>query len=29
VAYIEENPVSSGLAATPEGWPWSSATPAS
>jgi hypothetical protein len=25
-AYIEENPVSAGLAATPEDWPWSSAT---
>ena len=25
VAYIEENPVSAGLAATPEDWPWSSA----
>jgi putative transposase len=25
VAYIEKNPVSAGLAATPEGWPWSSA----
>ena len=24
-AYIEENPVSAGLAATPEDWPWSSA----
>jgi len=24
VAYIEENPVSAGLAATPEDWPWSS-----
>jgi hypothetical protein len=22
VAYIEENPVSAGLAGTPEGWPW-------
>ena len=29
VAYIEENPVSAGLAGTPEGWPWSSATSAS
>jgi len=29
VAYIEENPVSAGLAATPEDWPWSSATRAS
>ena len=28
-AYIEENPVSAGLAATPEEWPWSSATTAS
>ena len=28
-AYIEENPVSAGLAATPEDWPWSSATGAS
>ena len=28
-AYIEENPVSAGLAATPEDWPWSSATRAS
>ncbi len=26
VAYIEENPVSAGLAATAEDWPWSSAT---
>src|ERR1017187_6858095 len=25
VAYIEENPVSAGLAAKPEDWPWSSA----
>jgi putative transposase len=25
-AYIEENPVSAGLAATPEDWPWSTAT---
>ncbi len=25
-AYIEENPVSAGLAATPEDWLWSSAT---
>jgi putative transposase len=25
VAYIEENPVSAGLAATAEAWPWSSA----
>jgi REP element-mobilizing transposase RayT len=29
VAYIEQNPVSAGLAGTPEGWPWSSATSAS
>ena len=29
VRYIEENPVSAGLAATPEDWPWSSATRAS
>jgi len=29
VAYIEANPVSAGLAATPEDWPWSSATKAS
>ena len=29
VAYIEENPVSAGLAATPEDWPWSSAARAS
>jgi REP element-mobilizing transposase RayT len=29
VAYIEENPVSAGLAATPDGWPWSSAASAS
>ena len=29
VAYIEENPVSAGLAATPEDWPWSSAGRAS
>jgi putative transposase len=28
-AYIEENPVSAGLAGTPEDWPWSSATRAS
>ena len=28
-AYIEENPVSAGLAATPEDWLWSSATRAS
>jgi REP element-mobilizing transposase RayT len=28
-AYIEENPVLAGLAATPEDWPWSSATRAS
>ena len=28
-AYVEENPVSAGLAATPEDWPWSSATAAS
>ncbi len=28
-AYIEENPVSAGLTATPEDWPWSSATRAS
>jgi REP element-mobilizing transposase RayT len=28
-AYIEENPVSAGLAATPEDWPWSSAGRAS
>ena len=28
-AYIEDNPVSAGLAATPEDWPWSSATTAS
>ena len=28
-AYVEENPVSAGLAATPEGWPWSSAATAS
>jgi REP element-mobilizing transposase RayT len=28
-AYIEENPVAAGLAATPEDWPWSSATRAS
>ena len=28
-AYVEENPVSAGLAATPEDWPWSSATPSS
>jgi REP element-mobilizing transposase RayT len=27
--YIEENPVSAGLTATPEDWPWSSATRAS
>jgi REP element-mobilizing transposase RayT len=27
--YIEENPVSAGLAAAPEDWPWSSATTAS
>ena len=27
--YIEENPVSAGLAAQPEDWPWSSATAAS
>ena len=26
--YIEENPVSAGLAATPDDWPWSSATSA-
>jgi putative transposase len=26
VAYIEENPVSAGLAASPEDWPWSSAS---
>jgi REP element-mobilizing transposase RayT len=29
VAYIEENPVSAGLVATAEDWPWSSATRAS
>jgi len=29
VAYIEENPVSAGLAARAEDWPWSSATRAS
>ena len=29
VAYIEDNPVSAGLAATPEDWPWSSTTTAS
>ena len=29
VAYVEENPVSAGLAAAPEDWPWSSATKAS
>jgi REP element-mobilizing transposase RayT len=29
VAYIEENPVSAGLAAAVEDWPWSSATRAS
>ena len=29
VAYIEENPVSAGLAAKPEDWPWSSAARAS
>jgi type I restriction enzyme R subunit/putative DNA methylase len=29
VGYIEANPVSAGLAATPEDWPWSSATKAS
>jgi REP element-mobilizing transposase RayT len=29
VAYIEENPVSAGLAARPEDWPWSSAARAS
>ena len=29
VAYIEENPVSAGLVATSEDWPWSSATRAS
>ena len=29
VAYIEENPVSAGLAATPEDWAWSSAAKAS
>jgi putative transposase len=29
VAYIERNPVSAGLAATPEDWPWSSAALAS
>ena len=29
VAYIEQNPVSAGLAGTPEGWPSSSATSAS
>ena len=29
VAYIEKNPVSAGLVATPEDWPWSSATRAS
>ena len=29
VAYIEDNPVSAGLAATPEDWPWSSASWAS
>ena len=28
-AYIEKNPVSAGLAVTPEEWPWSSATTAS
>jgi REP element-mobilizing transposase RayT len=28
-AYIEENPGLAGLAATPEDWPWSSATKAS
>ena len=27
-AYIEENPVLAGLAATPEDWPWSNATKA-
>lgn len=27
VNYIHENPVKAGLAATPEDWPWSSATP--
>jgi REP element-mobilizing transposase RayT len=25
-AYIEDNPVAAGLAATPDAWPWSSAT---
>ncbi|MGB7758560.1 MAG: transposase [Bryobacteraceae bacterium] len=29
VAYIEENPVSAGLAGAPEDWPWSSAARAS
>jgi cellobiose-specific phosphotransferase system component IIB len=29
IEYIEANPVSAGLAATPEDWPWSSATKAS
>ena len=29
VAYIEANPVSAGLASTPEEWPWSSAASAS
>jgi putative DNA methylase len=29
VAYIEENPVSAGLATPPEDWPWSSAARAS
>jgi hypothetical protein len=29
VACIEENPVSAGLAGTPEDWPWSSAASAS
>jgi putative transposase len=29
VAYIEENPVSAGLAGRPEDWPWSSAALAS
>ena len=29
VSYIEENPVSAGWVATPEDWPWSSATRAS
>lgn len=28
-AYIEQNPVKAGLAATPEDWPWSSAARAS